>query len=351
MNKKNTHSPLSSLFIGILSLSVLILTSSSQAIPPAQTPKNKIQRATLDSDNDGLTDQQEIQLGTEPLLSDTDGDGIDDGKEVGNDISKPLNHDNDKRIDAIDSDDDNDGLPTVFEKQKDTDKDTIPDYLDVDSDNDGVSDGDEAGMTSMDMDNDGIDNLVDIDSTGDSDKNGDGISDNIRFPDSNDNGIPDYLDKKVKYTRTNPREPEETTNNIHRTGNSINSRQDQAYKGTPHITEQKIGNDIDKNGMPNYLKKANSYHLASKTTEPQIINGVANNTKQQYLTQTQIDNEKTKSQLNKYLDDAKQSLTKNKEVTKETLATITLQGKDEEFLTKKGTNQITSLTQESVYSQ
>jgi hypothetical protein len=36
----------------------------------------------LDSDGDGLTDEEERQLGTNPFNPDTDGDGISDGDEV-----------------------------------------------------------------------------------------------------------------------------------------------------------------------------------------------------------------------------------------------------------------------------
>jgi len=48
----------------------------------------------LDSDGDGLTDEQEIELGTDPNNPDTDGDGISDGreKELGTD---PLKKDTD----------------------------------------------------------------------------------------------------------------------------------------------------------------------------------------------------------------------------------------------------------------
>lgn len=38
----------------------------------------------LDSDGDGLTDEMEIRLGTNPELADTDGDGFSDGEEVRN---------------------------------------------------------------------------------------------------------------------------------------------------------------------------------------------------------------------------------------------------------------------------
>lgn len=153
-----------------------------------------------DFDNDGLTDLQERRLGTERYLADTDGDGINDGVEVGGNPMYPFNHDNDKRIDALDTDDDNDGLPTIFEQQQDYDNDGIPDYLDKDSDNDGVSDGEEAGMTLVDFDNDGIDDLIDPDITGGKDSNGDGIDDNYEVLDSNKNGKPDFLDTSIQYS-------------------------------------------------------------------------------------------------------------------------------------------------------
>ena len=164
-------------------------------------PLSSNSKNNADFDNDGLTDQQEEQLGTERYLADTDGDGISDGIEVGDNPSQPLNHDNDKRIDALDSDDDNDGLPTIFEKKQDYDKDGIPDYLDSDSDNDGISDGEEAGMTLLDSDHDGIDDNVDVDNTGNEDKNGDGIDDQFHLPDRNKNGNPDFLDKSIQYTK------------------------------------------------------------------------------------------------------------------------------------------------------
>lgn len=159
-----------------------------------------------DSDGDGLSDQYEEKIGTEPYLSDTDGDGIHDGIEVGKNKAKPLDSDNDKRIDALDFDDDNDGLPTILESKNDTDKDGLKDYLDSDSDNDGMKDGEEAGMLSQDKNLDGIDDAFDLERLGTGgrtiDKNGDGIDDNLKLPDYNNDGIPDYLDarysKKMK---------------------------------------------------------------------------------------------------------------------------------------------------------
>ncbi|MBN4076152.1 hypothetical protein JYT16_00380 [Gemmatimonas aurantiaca] len=99
-----------------------------------------------DTDADGLSDGDEVNnLGTDPLDSDSDGDGVDDLTEVGNPLS-PTDTDTDGIIDALDDDDDNDGILTVDEDidtdgdptNDDTDADTIPNYLDDDDDGDGV---------------------------------------------------------------------------------------------------------------------------------------------------------------------------------------------------------------------
>lgn len=66
-----------------------------------------------DDDLDGLVTGQEVALGTDPNNPDTDGDGIEDGVEVGPDLNTPLDEDNDGIIDALDSnilDTDSDGV-------------------------------------------------------------------------------------------------------------------------------------------------------------------------------------------------------------------------------------------------
>jgi hypothetical protein len=203
----------------------------------------------IDFDNDGLTNEQEDKLGTERYLADTDGDGINDGIEVGDSVSQPLNHDNDKRIDALDSDDDNDGLPTIFELKSDSDNDGIPDYLDTDSDNDGIPDGEEAGMTLADFDNDGIDNLIDSDGTGNKDINGDGIDDEFQAPDRNNNGKPDFLDSSIQYTKIQTptknilAELKLQINALAKTTVAPNTQDttDQDHDGIPDVIEFKIG--------------------------------------------------------------------------------------------------------------
>lgn len=150
--------------------------------------------ASEDSDGDGLADSYEEQIGTEAYLFDTDGDGVSDGVEVGKNQKKPQDTDKDGRIDALDYDDDNDGLPTFLEGKADTDKDGKKDYLDTDADNDGVNDGVEAGMLAQDKNYDGIDDAFDAQRKGAVDNNGDGIDDNLKLADHNKDGVPDYLD-------------------------------------------------------------------------------------------------------------------------------------------------------------
>ena len=85
-----------------------------------------------DTDNDGLSDEMEINTySTDPLSTDTDGDGLNDGLEINYYNSNPL-----------DSDTDNDGL---------TDGDEYSLYgtspIDNDSDDDGLTDGLEVGIS------------------------------------------------------------------------------------------------------------------------------------------------------------------------------------------------------------
>jgi hypothetical protein len=76
-----------------------------------------------DSDSDGLTNGVEAELGTDPGLTDTDGDGIDDKAEIP-DLSAPLDSDGDGVIDALES------------SMGDTDGDCITDQYDTEDDSD-----------------------------------------------------------------------------------------------------------------------------------------------------------------------------------------------------------------------
>ena len=115
-----------------------------------------------DTDNDGLLDSQEKILGTDPLNRDSDGDGVSDAIEIGMDINVPQDSDHDSKIDALDPDDDNDGVLTKLEDinkdgspiNDDTDDDGVPNYLDGNDDGDDKLTIAEGGTN--DTDNDGI---------------------------------------------------------------------------------------------------------------------------------------------------------------------------------------------------
>ncbi len=145
-------------------------------LDPCDPDPNALACPTGDTDMDGLTNQQERMLGTNPSEPDSDGDGLDDLFELGDDINAPVDTDMDGTIDALDEDDDNDGLLTTFElgdaapaTLQDTDANGVPDYLDNDDDGDGFLTIDE-----------------------NADPNGDGNPDDA--VDTGDDGTPDYLD-------------------------------------------------------------------------------------------------------------------------------------------------------------
>lgn len=55
----------------------------------------KVATFKKDSDGDGLSDEYELQIGTDPFNPDTDGDGLTDGEEVNKYKTNPLNPDTD----------------------------------------------------------------------------------------------------------------------------------------------------------------------------------------------------------------------------------------------------------------
>ncbi|QLG63938.1 helix-turn-helix domain-containing protein [Halorarum salinum] len=145
-----------------------------------------------DLDDDGLTNEEELELGTEVHSSDTDDDGLDDGKEVDEYGTNPLDADTDDdgirdslEIDgptnATVPDTDDDGLedgPEVNEH------DTDP--MDPDSDGDGLEDGPEVheygtDPNEADTDGDGLDDAAEVHEHDtdplEADTDGDGLND------------------------------------------------------------------------------------------------------------------------------------------------------------------------------
>lgn len=141
-----------------------------------------------DDDNDGLSDTEEVVAGTDPLLPDTDGDGICDGSGWGfgfatastrcarPDDNCPLNNN------PLQTDSDEDGIgnacdaaPSIYRGVVDSDSDGVLDQVDscpyladvIDQDGDGtpdlILDTDLDGMSDFcdpDDDNDGIEDWV-----------------------------------------------------------------------------------------------------------------------------------------------------------------------------------------------
>lgn len=130
----------------------------------------------VDTDGDGIPDEEEAQLGTDPENADTDGDGLTDGEEVNQYNTDPLVADTDEDgcddgeevnaygTDPLKADTDGDGINDCDEineyntdpTKADTDGDGLSDYEEVmehntdpnnaDSDGDGFNDGEEVEM-------------------------------------------------------------------------------------------------------------------------------------------------------------------------------------------------------------
>ena len=168
----------------------------------------------LDSDGDGLSDDDEDALGTDKNDADTDDDGVPDGQEV----DPSADTDGDGLINALDPDSDNDGLFDGTELGLDCSDDgtdlsrglcrpdadagaTKTSPVNPDTDGGGVSDGSEDFNLDGKID-DGETDPTDgngADDTSVVDSDGDGLSDGLEGTlgsdpndkDSDDDGVPD----------------------------------------------------------------------------------------------------------------------------------------------------------------
>jgi gliding motility-associated-like protein len=171
----------------------------------------------IDSDNDGIPDNVEAQTTADyiaPSGLDANNNGLDDAYEQNGNVGLiPINTDNEDLPDYLDDDSDNDGVPDAIEAH-DANHDGIADVvlIGTDMDNDGLDDGYEGNNLNDNDPNDELDNPIDdlpntdeddeVDyrdldddddgiATIDEDVNGDG---NWANDDTNNNGIPNYLD-------------------------------------------------------------------------------------------------------------------------------------------------------------
>ena len=205
-----------------------------------------------DTDGDGLTDDEEKDLGTDPKNPDSDGDGVNDGQE---------------KIDGTDPknpDTDGDGLTDGEEKEHGTDP------KNPDTDGDGLKDGDEVNRkdedgnpaptdpTKEDTDGDGINDGDEV--TGDGNKfdgkptdptkadtDGDGINDGDEV-----NGTKNPFDKDGN--RVEPGQPGAPTdpNNPDTDGDGVNDGQENLDGTNPNDPTDNLPNkkDTDGDGVP-----------------------------------------------------------------------------------------------------
>ena len=101
-----------------------------------------------DLDGDLIVNADERDWGTDPLLLDTDGDGLDDNQEIGNPSLNPL-----------DPDTDGDGLPDGSELRLGTNP------MNHDTDNDGIPDGEDTHFQILENPNLGV--MVELEGVGD----------------------------------------------------------------------------------------------------------------------------------------------------------------------------------------
>lgn len=187
-----------------------------------------------DRDSDGLTNQQEERYGTNPDMSDSDGDGLQDGTEIMMSHTNPLLPDTDGdglldgeevQTNPLKADSDDDGLHDAAEKTRGTDPlradsdgdelfdaDEIMRYgtdpLNSDTDDDGVRDGREVQKyatdpRAADTDNDGLNDGDEIYTT----------LTNARAPDSDGDGLTDGMEHFR--TKTDPLDIDTDRDGVH----------------------------------------------------------------------------------------------------------------------------------------
>ncbi len=117
----------------IIIFSILTLLICNQITKAGSTSTISIDETILDSDNDGLSDFKEKNIYfTDPNNSDSDGDGYKDGEEIKYNYSP---RDNKRKL--ISTDSDQDGLMDLWEINLGTN------LINPDSDGDGYKDGEE----------------------------------------------------------------------------------------------------------------------------------------------------------------------------------------------------------------
>ncbi|MFN3850360.1 MAG: hypothetical protein ACK4NY_13075 [Spirosomataceae bacterium] len=261
---------------------------------PTQTDADGIaDYRDIDSNNDGIRDILAAGNGTldanldgrVDAPADPDGDGIANNGGLDNQPTSfgglgALDTDQDGAPNALDIDDDNDGILDAIETNLDADGDGLPNSQDLDSDNDGINDVVEvngidanndgiadgtpnssgapvpAGYTPVNTDTDGIPDYLDLDSDNDGirdltesgfnapDTNNDGKVDGI---DTDKDGIADPVDGSVLYGDANSPTPRNSDTDATPDYRDTDADGD----GLTDLVEGLT--DTDNDGTPNYL--------------------------------------------------------------------------------------------------
>ncbi len=256
---------------------------------------------SADGDGDGINNSVESLWGMDAYHIDSDGDGLLDEHEFRFDAGLPVDTDQDGRIDPVDEDDDDDGIPSDLERRDaellaaflgmypwdvdqdgdfnwydvdadgdghldrlerrvDTDGDGIYDYLDLDSDGDGVGDLEEAHR---DGDADGWRNRVDShhDDGPTADADGDGISnlDEARLGtwaqrrDSDGDSVSDTIEVGVAFLTGGEDNPRNSDGDAWLDALDVDDDDDLIWTATERADAFIHGEDLDQDGQPHYL--------------------------------------------------------------------------------------------------
>ncbi len=233
---------------------------------------------TNDSDNDGLSDDDEKKLGTDPSKADTDGDSLADGAEVNKYKSDPLKKDTDgggvedgaevqrgsDPIDAADDkgnlnkDDDNDGLSNEVEAQLGTD------LKNPDTDGDGLKDGPEVNSfktdpLKKDTDGGGAEDGMEVSMGGDplnSDDDDLLNRDPAALIDTDNDGLLDSVEKTLG---TDPNNPDSDGDSL------IDGAEVNDYKSNP------LDKDTDKGGVEDGVEVQNGTDPTKSTDDSEDV--------------------------------------------------------------------------------
>ncbi|MEE2025774.1 IPT/TIG domain-containing protein [Alkalimonas mucilaginosa] len=125
----------------------------------------------LDSNGNGVDDQQMRAMGVEPIRQSSSGDGILDLWKVAFATTcDELDFDGDGIPNILDTDSNGDGIPDRIKGIGDADGDGVPNFLDFDSDGNGIPDSIEVGpdpLRPVDTNRNGIPDFLDLDDDGD----------------------------------------------------------------------------------------------------------------------------------------------------------------------------------------